>query len=55
MSILYDLAPFFLGIAVVAALWFWLRATATPLDSISDLQARTGKGKPVVMRFFKNT
>ena len=48
-----------LAAPIVAAMalgaWLFLRTPATPLASVSSLDALLGRGEPVVLEFFANT
>ena len=52
---LMDLLPIIIVAAVMALLWLALRNKATPLESVAELDSRIGNGRPVVIRFYKNT
>ena len=41
--------------AVLVIAWFILRNKPTPLDSVTELDERIGNGKPVLLRFYRNT
>ncbi len=53
MDVIYDLLPFLIVAAVLGIAWLVFRNRATALRNGVD--EFIGKGRPVVMRFFKNT
>ena len=46
--------PILLGVLLVGG-WLFLRTSATPLESVDDLDARLATGQPIVLEFFTNT
>jgi len=50
-----DLLPLIIGFGVPFVAWLLLRNKATKLDSAAEFDGRIGQGKPVVLKFFKNT
>lgn len=54
IAVPYTDVPVIVPVALIA-LWLFLRSRATELASSSALDTRIGRGRPMVLEFFKNT
>jgi hypothetical protein len=44
-----------IAVAIALGVWFFLRTSATPLESVASLDALLKRGDPIVLEFFTNT
>ncbi len=52
---LLDYAPILVVTLFMAGLWLLLRNEATPIASTTEFDRIVGAGKPIYLRFFRNT